>query len=488
MFLTQNVDDEGMRRRTSMTPLSLTGRLGLFFALVLSIALASMGAFAYYSLAAQLEARDGEVVKGKLEQVEHFLREVDGVQGVPAAQHRFDDLVRGYTDLIVRVTAQDGRMLFRTGNDALLELDSGSAPATQRSSLMIQSADAILGKDGTQATVVVGKSGDDRKQVTARFRTTLILGTTVGVILTAMVGAAITRRELEPAHALIKQINRISVERLSYRVDTPPTPTEVQDIATAFNAMLQRLEDGYQKLSRFSADLAHDLRTPLNNLIGHAEVALSRDRSGPEYVALVEESLVEYQRLARMIGAMLFLARADSANVALELTELQLNAELHKLSAYFSVLAEERSVVIRVSGDATLVADAILFQRAINNVLSNAVRHARPNSLIHLVVRREAAHCCIDITNIGDPIPERELSLIFDRFFRGDRARSNSSQSTGLGLAIVLSIMELHGGDASATSDLEGKTRFTLRFPFNGAEASGRSSGSKPNQERSVAE
>lgn len=479
MFLTRNVADEAVCRRKSVTPLSLTGRLGLFFALVLSIALASMGAFAYYSLAAQLEARDGEVVKGKLEQVEHFLREVDGVQGVPAAQHRFDDLVRGYTDLIVHVSDQDGRMLFRTGNDALLERDSGDATTPEKSSLMLQSAAAVLGKDGTPVTVVVGKSGDDRKQVTARFRTTLILGTTVGVILTAMVGAAITRRELEPAHALIKQINRISVERLSYRVDTPPTPTEVQDIATAFNAMLQRLEDGYQKLSRFSADLAHDLRTPLNNLIGHAEVALSRDRSGPEYVALVEESLVEYQRLARMIDAMLFLARADSANVAIELTEIQLNAELRKLSAYFSVLAEERSVEIRVSGDATLVADAILFQRAINNVLSNAVRHARPDSPIYLIVRREAEYCCIDVINVGSPIPERELSLIFDRFFRGDRARSNSSQSTGLGLAIVRSIMELHGGDAQVASGLDGKTRFTLRFPINGPDAPTRSAGGK---------
>nr|WP_156174010.1 sensor histidine kinase [Cupriavidus basilensis] len=475
-----------MRRRKSVTPLSLTSRLGLFFALVLSIALASMGAFAYYSLAAQLEARDGAVVKGKLEQVEHFLREVDGVQGVPAAQHRFDDLIRGYTDLIVRVAAQDGRILFRTGNDALLQLDSSDATTAQKSSLMIQSADAVLGKDGTQVIVVVGKSGDDRKQVTARFRTTLILGTTVGVILTAMVGAAITRRELEPAHALIKQINRISVERLSYRVDTPPAPTEVQDIAMAFNAMLQRLEDGYQKLSRFSADLAHDLRTPLNNLIGHAEVALSRERSGPEYVVLVEESLLEYQRLARMIDAMLFLARADSAKVALELTVIQLNAELRKLSAYFSVLAEERSVEIRVSGDATLVADAILFQRAINNVLSNAVRHARPGSPINLIVRREAEYCCIDVINIGNSIPEPELSLIFDRFFRGDRARSNSSQSTGLGLAIVRSIMELHGGDAQVVSGPDGKTRFTLRFPIDGAQASARSAGGRLSQGRSV--
>lgn len=182
-----------MRPGTSITPLSLTRRLGLFFALVLSIALASMGAFAYYSLAAQLEARDDEVVKGKLEQVEHFLREVDGVQGVPAAQHRFDDLVRGYSDLIVRVTALDGRLLFRTGNDALLE-GTDQAAVTGKSSLMFQSADAVLGRDGTRATVFVAKSGEDRKQVTARFRTTLVLGTTVGVILTALVGAAITRR------------------------------------------------------------------------------------------------------------------------------------------------------------------------------------------------------------------------------------------------------------------------------------------------------
>lgn len=447
-----------------MLPLSLTGRLAAFFAVVVSVALASMGAFAYYSLAAQLESRDDEVVRGKLDQVQHFMREVDGIQGVSGAQHRFDDMVRGYSDLIVRVTTQsNGRLLFSTGGS---ERELASADSDLSGSMaIVRSEESTLGKDATPVTIVVAKTGEDRRQVTARFRATLLLGTTVGVVLTAMVGAAITRRELRPAHALIKQINRISVERLSYRVDMPVKPTEVRDIAAAFNAMLKRLEDGYVKLSRFSADLAHDLRTPLNNLIGHAEVTLSRDRRPGEYATVIEDSLIEYQRLARMIDAMLFLARADSAKVALEFSHIQLNTELRKLSTYFSVLAEERGVSISIDGDATVKVDAILFQRAINNLLSNAVRHARDGTAIQITIDADDTDCRIDIANSGDRIPEQDLPLIFDRFYRGDRARSNSVHSTGLGLAIVKSIMELHSGRVSVESAPDGVTRFTLQFP-----------------------
>ncbi|WP_354677278.1 heavy metal sensor histidine kinase [Cupriavidus plantarum] len=445
-----------------MLPLSLTGRLAVFFALVVSIALASMGAFAYYSLAAQLESRDDEVVRGKLDQVQHFLREVDGRQGVSSAQHRFGDLVRGYSDLIVRVTSQqDGVVLFSTGDsDATLTTENVSGMVIMRSE------NATLGKDAAAVVVVVAKTGEDRQQVTARFRATLLFGTTVGVVLTAMVGAAITRRELQPAHALIRQINRISVERLSYRVDMPVKPTEVRDIAGAFNAMLKRVEDGYIKLSRFSADLAHDLRTPLNNLIGHAEVTLSRDRRSSEYVTVIEDSLIEYQRLARMIDAMLFLARADSAKVALEISRIQLNPELRKLSTYFLVLAEERGVSILIDGDAIVDVDAILFQRAINNLLSNAVRHAKSGTAIAINISSDESICRIDICNWGDRISEHDLPLIFDRFYRGDRARSNSLHSTGLGLAIVKSIMELHGGRVTVESPADGMTRFTLQFPL----------------------
>jgi len=443
-------------------PLSLTGRLALFFALVVSVALASMGAFAYYSLAVQLQSRDDEVIRGKLEQVEHFLREVDGIDDVPAAQHRFDDMVRGYADLIVRVSARDGRLLFSTADGAPRDF---GRPGRDAFLGLIRSADAVLGKDGTRVTVIIGATGEDRREVTGRFRTTLLLGTTIGVVLTAMAGAAITRRELQPTHALIKQINRISVERLSYRVEIPFKPTEVQDIARAFNAMLQRLEDGYVKLSRFSADLAHDLRTPLNNLIGHAEVALSRDRTPAEYIALIEESLLEYQRLARMIDAMLFLARADSAKVTLDVSTISLHRELKKLSAYFEMLAEERGIAIAVNGDATLEVDSILFQRAIHNLLSNAVRHARSGTTIKIAVVKEETGCLIEVANWGDTIPEEDLAFIFERFYRGDAARSNSSQSTGLGLSIVRSIMDLHGGRAEVVSEPNGATRFRLWFP-----------------------
>lgn len=264
---------------------------------------------------------------------------------------------------------------------------------------------------------------------------------------------------------MVQQVHKIDVERLGYRVDVPSGPAEVRDIATAFNLMLERLQSGYERLYRFSADLAHDMRTPLTNLTGHAEVALSRERSAAEYARVIEDSLNEYGRLSNMIEAMLFLARADASNVIVDKVPVSLSEELEKAGKYFSVLAEEHGVTITVLSERTVFADPVLLRRCLNNLLANAVEHAKPHTSIQ--IRGVEAQDCtrIQITNEGAPIPDEDLERIFERFYRIDAARTSSGWSTGLGLAIVRSIMQLHGGTVSAQSLPGGLTRFELRFP-----------------------
>ncbi|WP_367395203.1 heavy metal sensor histidine kinase [Cupriavidus sp. Agwp_2] len=447
-------------------PRSLPGRLALLFAILVTVALTSVGAYSYYSLQAQLESRDEEIIRGKLAQVDHLMREVDVANGIPDSTHRLDDLVRGYDGLAIRIRTGTGQLLYRT-SDAFpqnFDLDASRVALGIDTPLLTGRRTTVLGSHGTGAIVTIAQSGTERAQVIRSFKYRLLIGTTVSVILTAMLGAIITRRELLPAQQLVQQVHRINVEQLSYRVDAPTRPAEVRQIANAFNEMLQRLESGYERLYRFSADLAHDMRTPMNNLIGHAEVVLSKERNAAEYAAVLEESLLEYQRLSRMIDSMLFLARAEGANVRLEMTVIDLEEVLSKVADYFSILAEERGITISVTAKGHVLADPMLFRRAVNNVLDNAIRHADAGSTVAIRSATVGAEVIVQVSNRGEPIPEEDLEHIFERFYRGDRARSNGYRSTGLGLAIVRSIVELHGGAVQAVN-IEGRvTRFELRF------------------------
>jgi two-component system heavy metal sensor histidine kinase CusS len=467
-------------------PQSLTARLACLFAVVVTLALTGIGTYALYALQSQLQYRDTELVHRKVDQITHLLREMASNSTRADIEHHIDYMVRGYEGLAIRVRTGDA-LLFGT-DDTLGDFDLATDEGRQARARLQARHWIVAGAAGTlgqhagsehaapATTVTVAQDGQDRIEVIQRFRASLVVATGVGVVLATVVGAFLARRELKPAHRLAKQVNRVNVEKLEYRVAVPARPTEVRMVASAFNAMLERVETGYERLYRFSADLAHDLRTPLNNLIGHAEVALSRERTAAEYAQLVEDSLDEYQRLSRMIDAMLFLARADGANVQLDRVQIDLDKELRKLVDYFSVLAEDQGLAISVSthrhASGKILADSLLFRRAINNLLANAIQHAHPHT--EIVVRVSsgsesgddpAGETIVHVDNLGKPIAPDDVGQVFERFYRGDRSRSNSARSTGLGLAIVRTIMDLHGGTATAMNLPGGVTRFALRFP-----------------------
>ncbi|AJW43464.1 MULTISPECIES: heavy metal sensor histidine kinase [Ralstonia] len=447
---------------------SLIGRLTSLFSILVTFALASMGAYAYYALDTQLRSRDVEIIEAKLTQVSHLVRDAGSLEQTEKFEHSLFDLVRGYDGLALRLRTPQGRLVYRTADDLRSDFDlAATRSGIHDDGTWIIGKRIVEASDGVPfATVSVAKSGNDRRQVVTRLGNSIAVGILVGAVLTALLGALITRRELRPARTLIQQVHRINVERLSYRVDAPSAPTEVHEIGVAFNAMLERLESGYERLYCFSADLAHDLRTPLNNLIGHTEVALSREREAADYVTLLEDNLAEYQRLSRLIDSMLFLARADAATVELDRVPIELSSELSKLASYFAVLGEDTGVKIEVSASGSVSADLSMFRRAVGNLLSNAVRHADNGSIVGLNCERDEDAVTVHVLNQGIPIPDENRERVFDRFYRGDQARSYSDQSTGLGLAIVRSIMELHAGIASVATLPGNVTRFSLRFPF----------------------
>ena len=286
-----------------------------------------------------------------------------------------------------------------------------------------------------------------------------------GVLLAAAIGAAIARRGLRPVADITRAAAGIGAERLHERIGASAWPAELTALAAAFDAMLERLQQSFERLAQFSADLAHELRTPINNLIGEAQVALTRERSTEEYIEVLQSALEEYARLARMIDRMLFLAYAEHSGGA-ECVPLEAAQPMQAVLEFYQALAEESGIELESSGGGTLRADPHLLRRALSNLVSNALKYTPRGGRVRLEAQRDARGGLeLRVIDTGVGIAAEHLPRLTDRFYRVDPARTGDAGGSGLGLAIVKSIMSLHGGSLTIESTVGQGTTVRLYFP-----------------------
>ena len=247
-------------------------------------------------------------------------------------------------------------------------------------------------------------------------------------------------------------------------------PPELIDLAIAFNDMLARLEGSFRRLSDFSSDLAHELRTPVSNLMTQTQVALSKTRSADQYREVLYSNLEEYERLARMIADMLFLAKADNGLIVPSSETVDLAAEVRDLFGFYEAFAEEQGVRLQLAGAGSISGDRLMMRRALSNLLSNALRHtARGGTVSVLIDQHKSGEIQLSVENPGEDIEPQHLPRLFDRFYRVDPSRHKArSDGAGLGLAITKSIVEAHQGTISVSSS-NGLTFFAITFPAAGA-------------------
>ena len=226
---------------------------------------------------------------------------------------------------------------------------------------------------------------------------------------------------------------------------------------------LERLEGSFTRLSQFSADLAHELRTPIANMLGEAQVTLTRERSAKEYRTVIESTAAECERLSGIIDNLLFLARAESAEQQIERSLFNGRAALEKIATFYQPSAEDRHIDITCSGDAEIFADPMLFNRAAGNLVENGLRFTPRGGSIRISVSATETASKVLVSDSGSGIAPEHLPRVFDRFYRADPSRSSSG--TGLGLALVKSIVDLHGGTAAIESEPGRGTSVTLSFP-----------------------
>jgi two-component system heavy metal sensor histidine kinase CusS len=333
----------------------------------------------------------------------------------------------------------------------------------------VSSASAPVGSPATQAdTIQVAIDISQKEELLARYRfwfCVILLGT---FAVFPLVGYQIARHGIRPVEEMATTARHISSTNLRERILPEGYPFELASLASTFNQMLDRLEESFERISRFSADIAHDLRTPVNNIRGEAEVALARARTAGEYREVIESFLEEAVRLSDLIGDLLFLARSESPLTHIRREPVDVAELLGGVQEYYEASAADGGVSLSTTvADKPVIAelDRTLLQRAVGNLVSNALANTPPGGAVVMGTRADPSTICIEVSDTGVGIPAEALPKVFDRFFRVDSSRSQGSGGTGLGLAIVQSIVQLHGGNVQIWSQPGEGTRVTLHMP-----------------------
>ena len=298
------------------------------------------------------------------------------------------------------------------------------------------------------------------------FRNQLMVVVGLGTLASSLLAWLITRSSLRPLREITASVQRVTASGLEEHLGARAWPAELSTLAEEYDRMLARLRDSFQRLSQFTADAAHEFRTPMNNLMGATSLALSRDRSPDDYRRTLEGNLEEYERLTRMVESLLFLARAEHAGEGLQKHFLDAVSLAQSVADFFSALAEDKGVALSVTGTTPLHADETLFRQALSNLVSNALRHTPPGGRVTVKLSTGAGgEAIVAVEDTGCGIPAEHLSHVFERFYQADPARTDASSGAGLGLALVQTLMTLHGGTVTVESEPGHGTVFTMQFP-----------------------
>jgi two-component system heavy metal sensor histidine kinase CusS len=452
-----------------LSHLSLTQRLTLMFVTAATGVLLLLGLVIATSVEQHFEDLDMEVLAGKMALIRQGLQGVHAADGMTPFTHQLARALVGHHGLEVMVMDASHEVIFATAH-AAFNPQQVLTQATQTPDkpalwmLQGQTYRVVAATMPMHVTVAVATDIAHHQTYMQSFLQTLWFFVAGAALLTGVLAWVVVQRGLAPLHAMRAQAQGVTAQRLSLRLPTQHIPQELAELAQSLNDMLARLEDAFCRLSDFSSDIAHELRTPVSNLMTQTQVALSRARSAEDYRGILESNAEEFERMARMIADMLLLAKADNGLVIPHRETMDLTTEVKALFDYYEAVADDKGLRLVQQGQGLVSADKHMLRRALGNLLSNALRHATPNTPVQVTLVQNTQGVTIAVENTGDPIAPEFLERVFDRFFRVDASRQRSSEGTGLGLAITKSIIAAHGGTIKATSNDTGTT-LTVTLP-----------------------
>ncbi|ABM42869.1 heavy metal sensor signal transduction histidine kinase [Acidovorax sp. JS42] len=458
--------------------LPLTQRLTLLFTVVAAAVVLGLGVMFLVATGQHFVALDRIALQDKQHLIEEILHNAHSAED---AGWRLGEALRYHHGLYALVTDTQGELIFQSQGFAP---DTQSAPAGPAMgtelfgtwkhggsiyhTLRFKAAPAY---SQTALRVLIATDTDHHAQFLRNLRRDLALYVAAAIVVCGLLSWLAARQGLAPLREMRSRAAAVTSQKLTERMPVQAVPVEMADLAQELNRMLDRLQEDFQRLTDFSSDLAHELRTPISNLLTQTQVALATKRDAATYRDILASNAEEFQRLARMVADMLFLAKTERGVDLPHKERFSAHQDAMALVEFYEAVAEEKRIRLRLEGDGDVEGDRLMFRRALSNLLSNALRHTPEAGTITIHIAGTAQSTVVSVENTGSDIDPKMLPRLFDRFYRADPARAHpDAEGSGLGLAITRAIAEAHGGRVTVTSS-NGRTCFALVFPHRAAHA-----------------
>ncbi|MCE9681705.1 heavy metal sensor histidine kinase [Halomonas alkalisoli] len=455
-------------------PLSLTIRLALCFALLAAGLLLVLGLVLGRLVSTHFDEIDSQELGAKMAMIDNLLGQAHTSAAFDALLMQLDAILTSHDTLALSIRDENDQVLYDFQAERLAPVKQGDVATPQPR--WQHEGRIFIGREAQKVlplpkplylNVLIGLDISHHAHFLSVIRRHLWTGIAMATLIAALLGWLAVHNGLSPLRRVTRTAGQLSADRLGERLSERDAPPEMLALVSAFNGMLDRLEADFKRLRDFSADIAHELRTPVSNLLTETQVALSRPRSAEAYREVLHSNLEEFERLARMIADMLFLAKADHGLLPNPAETVMLEQEAGALLEFYEALAEEKGVDLQLTGHAKVTGDRLMLRRALSNLVSNAVRHTPAGGTIEITITPTQNMAQLTVSNPGETIPADQLPRLFERFHRADNIRSHHGEGAGLGLAITRSIAKAHGGDITVISQ-DGFTYFTLALPLIG--------------------
>jgi heavy metal sensor kinase len=457
-----------------MRSLPIRVRLTAWYSLILALSFCVFGAIAYFGMTRSIRATVDASLHSRIEGVRQIIEETahEGVNSLQDELGEFAD-VKAAGDLL-RIADQNGNLLYSSSDpnwpDRQRMKSHPSRPFYQRiKGTQFRVFSQTVEAAGSRYQVQVAISTQAFDDAIDRFRIILYLSAPLLLGLSALGGYWMSGRALAPVDEITQSARTIGAQNLSQRLAIPHTGDELERLTVTLNEMLERLDAAFKKITQFTADASHELRTPVAVIRTGAELTLRKPRTESEYREVLSQVLREAEKTSKLIEELLILARADSGAAALPLARTNAAECLEKACQQGSILAEAKQLEFREHIPAQAVwvrGDAASLERLFLILVDNAVKYTPPGGQVEVNLGTDDGFAIAEVRDTGIGISAEDLPRVFDRFYRADRARSRESGGTGLGLAIGRWIVEAHGGEVRVHSEPAKGSSFQVRLPL----------------------
>ena len=462
-----------MLRHAHWLKLPLTQRLTLFFTVVAAAVVLGLGVLFLVETDRHFVELDRMALQDKQELIEGILRNTRSLDDMRARLHH---ALNYHHAPYVQVRDTQQKVVFQSFASELDGIERGTVLSTDGKATLgvwrhhdaefhTLSFSVVPAYLDSALQVLIAADTKHHVQFLDGLRGSLAIYVIAAIVVCGLLSWFAARQGLAPLREMRSRAAAVTGQKLTERMPVEAVPVEMADLAQELNRMLDRLQDDFQRLTDFSSDLAHELRTPISNLLTQTQVALATKRDAATYRDILASNAEEFQTLARMVSDMLFLAKTERGVDLPHKERFSAHQEAQALLDFYEAVADEKRIRLQIHGDGTIDGDRLMFRRAVSNLLSNALRHAPDAGDVTISISTSRHATAVSVENTGEDIDPRILPRLFNRFYRADPSRAHpDAEGSGLGLAITRAIAQAHGGNVEAAS-FDGRTRFTLTFP-----------------------